>query len=133
MGLTTVYISHDLSLLQYTCDRIAIMYLGNIVEIGPTEQIINNPQHPYTKALISAVPVPDPTYPNPPLRIREGVPRPTEMLQGCPFAARCPEAMQACLSIFPPLVTTAETHHTLCHLYGEHASSPKLDEMEKAV
>lgn len=133
MGLTTVYISHDLSLLQYTCDRIAIMYLGNIVEIGPTEQIINNPQHPYTKALISAVPVPDPTYPNPPLRIREGVPRPTELAKGCPFAGRCPEAMEACLSIFPPLVTTAENHHTLCHLYGEHANSPKLDEMEKAV
>lgn len=133
MGLTTVYISHDLSLLQYTCDRIAIMYLGNIVEIGPTEQIINHPKHPYTQALISAVPVPDPTYSNPPLRIREGVPRPTELLRGCPFAARCPEAMEACLSIFPPLVQTGEQHETLCHLYGEHANSPRLDEMEKAA
>jgi peptide/nickel transport system ATP-binding protein len=133
MGLTTVYISHDLSLLQYTCDRIAIMYLGNIVEIGPTEQIINDPQHPYTKALISAVPVPDPTYPNPPLRIREGVPRPTELAKGCPFVMRCPEAMEACLNIFPPLVMTADQHNTLCHLYGEHAHSPKLVDVEKVT
>ena len=102
LGLATVYISHDLSLLQYTCDRIAIMYLGEIVEIGPSEQIINNPQHPYTQALIAAVPAPDPTLENPPLRIREGVPRPTERFKGCPFAQRCPEAMQACLDVRPP-------------------------------
>src|SRR5438874_7469155 len=86
MGLTTVYISHDLSLLQYTCERIAIMYLGHIVEMGPTDEIINNPKHPYTRALIAAVPVPDPTRPNPPLNIREGVPRPIEVIRRCPFA-----------------------------------------------
>ena len=96
LGLATVYISHDLSLLQYTCDRIAIMYLGEIVEMGPSHEVINNPQHPYTQALIAAVPVPDPTVENPPLRIREGVPRPTEQFIGCPFAQRCPEVMEAC-------------------------------------
>lgn len=133
MNLTTVYISHDLSLLQYTCDRIAVMYLGRIVEIGPTEQIINNPQHPYTRALIAAVPVPDPSLPNPPLQIHEGVPRPTELHQGCPFAARCPEAMEACLTIAPPSITVGSQHDTLCHLYGEHAHSPKLDQPEKAA
>ena len=83
--------------LQYTCDRIAIMYLGEIVEMGPSHEVINNPQHPYTQALIAAVPVPDPTVENPPLRIREGVPRPTEQFIGCPFAQRCPEVMEACL------------------------------------
>jgi peptide/nickel transport system ATP-binding protein len=128
MGLTTVYISHDLSLLQYTCDRIAVMYLGNIVEIGPADEIINNPQHPYTRALISAVPVPDPAYVNPPLRIREGVPRPTERQQGCPFARRCPEAMEACLNIVPPRIELAAGHIVRCHVYGEHAQSPKLDQ-----
>ena len=101
LGLATVYISHDLSLLQYTCDRIAIMYLGEIVEIGPSNEVINNPQHPYTQALIAAVPVPDPTIENPPLRIREGVPRPTEQFIGCPFAQRCPEVMEACLECSP--------------------------------
>lgn len=126
LGLATVYISHDLSLLQYTCDRIAIMYLGEIVEIGPSDQVINNPQHPYTKALIAAVPVPDPTIENPPLRIREGIPRPTEQFVGCPFAQRCPDAMEACLTIRPPQIIDENEHRAQCHLYGEHRDSPKL-------
>ena len=126
LGLATVYISHDLSLLQYTCDRIAIMYLGEIVEIGPSNEVINNPQHPYTQALIAAVPVPDPTIENPPLRIREGVPRPTEKFIGCPFTQRCPEAMEACLTIRPPIIADERGHQAQCHLFGEHRDSPKL-------
>ena len=126
LGLATVYISHDLSLLQYTCDRIAIMYLGEIVEIGPSDQVINQPQHPYTQALIAAVPVPDPTIENPPLRIREGVPRPTERFIGCPFAQRCPDVMEACLTIRPPAITDEYGHQAQCHLFGEHRDSPKL-------
>ena len=127
LGLATVYISHDLSLLQYTCDRIAIMYLGEIVEIGPSDQVINNPQHPYTKALIAAVPVPDPTIENPPLRIQEGVPRPTEQFIGCPFAQRCPDAMEACLTVRPPQIIDENEHGAQCHLYGEYRDSPKLE------
>ncbi len=126
LGLATVYISHDLSLLQYTCDRIAIMYLGEIVEIGPSQDVIQHPQHPYTQALIAAVPVPDPTIENPPLRVQEGVPRPTEAFVGCPFAQRCPDAMEACLTIRPPQITGENEHITQCHLYGEHRDSPKL-------
>ena len=126
LGLATVYISHDLSLLQYTCDRIAIMYLGEIVEMGPTQEVINNPRHPYTQALIAAVPVPDPTIENPPLRIREGIPRPTERFVGCPFAKRCPDVMEACLSVRPPAITDEYSHMAQCHLYGEHRDSPKL-------
>ena len=126
LGLATVYISHDLSLLQYTCDRIAIMYLGEIVEMGPSDDIINHPQHPYTQALIAAVPAPDPTLVNPPLRIQEGVPRPTELAVGCPFAPRCPDVMEACLSIRPPQIVDERGHQAQCHLYGEHRDSPKL-------
>ena len=126
LGLATVYISHDLSLLQYTCDRIAIMYLGEIVEIGPSDAVINNPQHPYTQALIAAVPAPDPTLENPPLRIQEGVPRPTEQFIGCPFAQRCPDVMEACLNTRPPQVTNDNSQMAQCHLYGEHRNSPKL-------
>ncbi|MDQ7027146.1 MAG: ABC transporter ATP-binding protein, partial [Anaerolineae bacterium] len=133
MGLATIYISHDLSLLQYTCDRIAVMYLGYIVEMGPSQEVISNPKHPYTQALIAAVPVPDPSMPNPPLLVREGIPRPTEIRQGCPFVERCPEAMEACGKIFPPSVTVAEQHTTLCHLYGEHAISPKIIPLEEIV
>ena len=132
LGLATVYISHDLSLLQYTCDRIAIMYLGEIVEIGPSQEIISNPQHPYTQALIAAVPVPDPTIENPPLRVEEGVPRPTEQFVGCPFAQRCPDAMQACLDIRPPQVIDAAGRMTQCHLYGEQRASPKLKNGQSA-
>lgn len=128
MGLTTLYISHDLSLLQYTCERIAIMYLGHLVEIGPARDIISQPRHPYTQALISAVPVPDPALPNPPLRIQEGVPHPTRQAVGCPFVERCPEAMQVCQAVFPPVIQVSEEHQVLCHLYGEHASSPRLAE-----
>ncbi len=130
LGLATVYISHDLSLLQYTCDRIAIMYLGEIVEIGPSNAVINNPQHPYTQALIAAVPVPDPTIENPPLRVQEGVPRPTEQFAGCPFVQRCPDAMEACLNIPPPQIIGENEHITQCHLYGEHRDSPKLKRNE---
>ncbi|MEM6530118.1 MAG: ABC transporter ATP-binding protein, partial [Chloroflexota bacterium] len=134
MNLTTVYISHDLSLLQYTCDRIAIMYLGNIVEIGPTQEIISNPGHPYTRALINAVPAPDPAYPTEPLQVREGVPRSTALAQGCPFVQRCPDAMEACLTISPPNVSVADNHNALCHLYGGHANSPGITvEKEKTA
>ena len=133
LGLATVYISHDLSLLQYTCDRIAIMYLGEIVEIGPSSEVISNPQHPYTKALIAAVPVPDPTIENPPLRIREGVPRPTEVFVGCPFAQRCPDVMEACLDIRPPAITDEYSHMAQCHLYGEQRDSPKLKREAEAL
>ena len=132
LGLATVYISHDLSLLQYTCDRIAIMYLGEIVEIGPSSEVINNPQHPYTQALIAAVPVPDPTIENPPLRIQEGVPRPTERFVGCPFAQRCPDVMQACVEARPPAITDEYGHMAQCHLYGEHRDSPKLKRHREA-
>ena len=133
MGLATVYISHDLSLLQYTCDRIAVMYLGYIVEIGPSHEVIANPKHPYTQSLIAAVPVPDPTLQPPPLRIREGVPRPTERASGCPFVGRCPEAREACLAHFPPAVEVERGHIALCHLYGEHANSPLLSEEQLAA
>ena len=132
LGLATVYISHDLSLLQYTCDRIAIMYLGEIVEMGPSSEVINNPQHPYTQALIAAVPVPDPAVENPPLRIQEGVPRPTERFHGCPFAQRCPDVMEACLTIRPPAITDEDRHMAQCHLYGEHRDSPKLKPDDRA-
>ena len=133
MDLTTVYISHDLSLLQYTCDRIAIMYLGQIVEIGPAQQIIGAPQHPYTQALVSAVPVPDPSLSHEELRISEGVPQVTEMIRGCPFQDRCPEAMEACREIVPPWVEVGGQQYARCHLFGEQAHSPKLLKTERTV
>jgi len=119
MGLTTVYISHDLALLQYTCDRVAIMYLGQIVELGPARQIIADPKHPYTQALVSAVPVPDPTMPRRTPRIREGVPQARSLPTGCLFQDRCPEVMDICRSVTPSWATVGEGQGALCHLYSE--------------
>ena len=126
LGLTTLYISHDLSLLQYTCDRIAVMYFGHIVEIGPARDVISDPKHPYTQALISSVPIPDPSRPSGQPRIHEGKSRPGTDFTGCPFQDRCPDAMEACTEIFPPWVEQNNEHAALCHLYGEHAESRKL-------
>lgn len=125
LGLATLYISHDLSLLQYTCDRIAVMYFGHIVEIGPARDVISNPKHPYTQALISSVPVPDPNRPHPRPRIHEGKSRVGSHLTGCPFQERCPDVMEACTTIFPPWVAE-NGQAALCHLYGDHSDSPKL-------
>jgi oligopeptide/dipeptide ABC transporter ATP-binding protein len=118
MGLTTVYISHDLALLQYTCDRIAVMYLGQIVEMGPARKVITTPKHMYTQALVSAVPVPDPTLPSPTPRIREGVPQALDLPDGCLFQDRCPEVMPVCRQVIPPWIEIAEEQHVYCHFYA---------------
>ncbi len=123
MGLTTVYISHDLSLLQYTCDQIAVMYLGQIVEIGPAREVIANPQHPYTQALVSAVPVPDPSLPRPEPEIGEGRPKATDIPPGCVFQERCPRVMDICRSVPPPSVESAPEQYAACHLYATEGES----------
>jgi oligopeptide/dipeptide ABC transporter ATP-binding protein len=103
-NLTVVYISHDLSLIQYLCDTTAIMYLGRVVEIGPTRKVIHQPQHPYTQALISTIPVPEPGRPETPIPIKGGVPSAIHIPSGCPFHTRCPYAMEMCSKSMPPAV-----------------------------
>jgi len=113
--ISFIYITHDLITARYICDRIAIMYLGNIVEIGPTEEIINNPKHPYTKALITAVPVPDPTAEMPDLPIKGYVPiTPEDTIGCCGFALRCPEDKQKCRSGKPEMIRVGERHFVSC-------------------
>ncbi len=90
-GLSVVYISHDLSLLRHMCDRLAIMYMGKIVEKGPTDQVIENPQHPYTQALINAVPVPDPDVGRERVELEGEVGDVIDVPSGCRFRSRCPE------------------------------------------
>ena len=96
LGLTYVYITHDLASAKYFCDRIAIMYLGRIVEIGPTEEIFANPRHPYTKALLKAIPEPDPDRMVPRDLPRGEIPDAAEPPLGCSFHPRCPEAVEGC-------------------------------------
>lgn len=114
MGLTMLYISHDLSTIKYLCDNIAIMYLGKILEYGPVNEVIENPQHPYTKALLSAVPVPDPDYVRERMEIDGEVADQVNLPIGCRFAPRCPFATSDCLSCDHTLVKRSEDHFSAC-------------------
>lgn len=121
LGLTSLYISHDLSLLKYMCDRIGIMYLGRLVEVGPTEEVINDPKHPYTKALVSSVPTVDPRLDRDAIDIPGQVPDPVDVPDECRFYGRCPEAMDECTDTEPEMVTIdADSGHTArCILHHE--------------
>ena len=119
LGLSIMYISHDLSLLKHTCDRLAIMYLGRIVEEGPAKQVINEPKHPYTKALVSSTPHVDPTSERTPIEIEGEVPDPVDLPPGCRFAPRCPEAIPECNEGEPRMYDVAEDQIARCILYDE--------------
>jgi peptide/nickel transport system ATP-binding protein len=118
LELTYLFITHDLATAKYICDRIAVMYLGLIVEIGELEQVYRNPQHPYTRALLAAVPVPDPharrTAPMP----KGEIPSPITPPSGCRFHPRCPEAKDVCSLKAPALrpVPGDEGHFIACHI-----------------
>ncbi|MBM3598140.1 MAG: ABC transporter ATP-binding protein [Alphaproteobacteria bacterium] len=116
MGLTAVYISHDLALVRYVCDRTLVMYLGKVVEDGPTEEVIRLPQHPYTQALVKAVPVPHVDQSHEPLPIKGNVPDAKNPPSGCRFRDRCPHAMARCASEEPPLREVAPRRRVACHL-----------------
>ncbi len=117
-NFTYLFISHDLGLVRFISHRVAIMYLGRIVEMGDTEEIFENPIHPYTKALLSAVPVPDPAVERKRERIilTGGVPSPINRPRGCFFHPRCPWRMDRCSEDYPPLVKVKENHYVACFL-----------------
>src|SRR5690625_6931622 len=96
MGLTYLFIAHDLGVVRHISDRIIVMYLGKIVEMGDTKNIFENPQHPYTKALLSAIPVPDPKNKSERIFLRGDVPSPIDPPSGCRFHTRCPFATEKC-------------------------------------
>lgn len=121
-GASMVYISHDLSTVSYVCDMINVMYLGRFVESAPTAELLNNPKHPYTRALVQAVPHPDP-YTNRQRTDMEGAPRdPIGLGEGCRFRDRCKERMDICEKTprYVPIEDTETEHYTACHLYYEH-------------
>ncbi len=124
LGFTCIYVSHDLSILSNISERLLIMYLGMVMEIGPTERVITNPRHPYARALIEAVPVPDPRYQRPIPAIKGEIARPIDPPPGCRFASRCPQAMAACRIDPAPLMHEIEPgHFAACHLLGEPAKA----------
>ncbi|MDE0267516.1 MAG: ATP-binding cassette domain-containing protein [Acidimicrobiaceae bacterium] len=117
LGVAYLYITHDLAVARYMCDRIAVMYLGKIVETGRTEQILSDPAHPYTQALLSAVPIPDPSLPPPELRITGGVDKAIDPPPRCRFLDRCPQAVDICSTAdHPPLQDTGGGRLVACYL-----------------
>lgn len=132
LGVTYLYITHDLAVARYMCDRIAVMYLGKIVEMGPTEELLSNPMHPYTRALLSAVPVPDPAYRRPPVEIKGGVARAINPAPECRFIARCPFATDICATEHPPLGDRGGEHYVACYLVDAQGNwtGPKRAELD---
>lgn len=116
-GLSSVVISHDLSVVRYLSDRVGVMYLGKLVEVGTTEEVYGSPAHPYTAGLLAAVPVADPDARSLPApeRVRGELPSPIDPPSGCRFRTRCPLATELCASVEPPLDPIAGTHRAACH------------------
>jgi len=116
-GLTYLFISHDLSVVEHISDTVGVMYLGELVEYAPTEGIFKNPMHPYTKALLSAIPVPDPNYKMKRIILEGSIPSPANPPSGCKFHTRCSECMEVCKTVVPRNIEVAPEHFVRCHLY----------------
>lgn len=121
LKLTYLFIAHDLMVVRHISDRIAVMYLGRIVEIGESEEIMEEPRHPYTELLLSSIPYPDPRLRDSDCEESEAaeVANPTEAPSGCPFRTRCPYAKDLCADSIPPLAEIKEGHSTACHRVKE--------------
>ncbi len=119
LDLTYLFISHDLSMVRHLCDRVAVMYLGEIVECASTEELFAKPRHPYTQALLASIPIPDPMVEKarPRTVLKGELPSPLATIAGCPFASRCPKAMPKCHTTKPNLRDVAKGHTCACHLY----------------
>lgn len=115
-GISVIFITHDLGTVGYFADRIAVMYLGRIVEIGPTMSILKKPQHPYTKALLSVIPVPNPRMRRERVILQGETPNPIDVPSGCRFHPRCPVAMELCKASDPKLLQVSHHHQAACLL-----------------
>jgi oligopeptide/dipeptide ABC transporter ATP-binding protein len=132
LGLTYLFVAHDLSVVRHVSDRIAVMYLGKLMELSPAEELYRKPIHPYTSALLSAIPIPDPKE----NRARDRMvvsgepPNPIDPPSGCVFHPRCPRATEVCKTVEPPLVHYANGHLAACH-HPLNVTSEELRNAEK--
>ncbi|MCF6139323.1 ABC transporter ATP-binding protein [Pseudalkalibacillus berkeleyi] len=120
--LTFLFIAHDLGVVRHISDRVGVMYLGRLVELANSEKLYEKPLHPYTQALLSAVPIPDVDYKKDRVMLEGDVPSPSNPPSGCPFHTRCPEAMDVCKKVVPKFQEIEQDHYVACHLYEEDKS-----------
>lgn len=128
-NLTLIFISHDLSVVRHLCDRIAVMYLGRVVEIADKKQLFNNPSHPYTRALLSAVPIANPKAKRERVILKGDLPSPANPPSGCTFHPRCPVANESCKTKIPILQDIDSGHQVSCHLFTEGKLKETKEEM----
>jgi peptide/nickel transport system ATP-binding protein len=119
LGLTLLFISHDLDVVQYLCDRVVVLYLGRVMEIAPTADLFASPAHPYTRALLSAAPIPDPEQAAPRVDLQGDPPSPLNPPSGCVFRTRCPHAVSACAETVPELTPTTSGRLVACWRHQE--------------
>jgi oligopeptide/dipeptide ABC transporter ATP-binding protein len=132
-GLSYVFIAHDLSVVRHVSDRIAVMYLGKVVEISPSKELYTKPIHPYTEALLGAIPIPDPEENRARERLVVGgePPNPVDPPSGCRFHTRCPHATEVCARVEPPLASYPNGHLAACH-HPLNVSSDDLDNVGRS-
>ena len=126
-GITYLFISHDLSVVEHISDTVGVMYLGNMVELAPTEKLFANPLHPYTKALFSAIPVPDPDFKMDRVVLEGSIPSPANPPAGCKFHTRCSQCMEVCKYFAPELKELEGEHFCACHLYNTPEEQAELE------
>ncbi|CAB3625966.1 MULTISPECIES: ABC transporter ATP-binding protein [Achromobacter] len=119
LGLTMLFVAHDLAVVDYLCDEVVVMYLGRVMERGPTSEVYARPRHPYTRALLSAAPVPDPRAPRSRILLKGDIPSPVNPPSGCVFRTRCPHAIDACATTEARDVNVGPGHFAACSRLGD--------------
>jgi oligopeptide/dipeptide ABC transporter ATP-binding protein len=134
LGMAYLFITHDLSTVRYLCSRTIVMYLGRVMEVGPTDEIFTRPQHPYTRALISSIPVPDPRVQKRRIILPGETPSPTQRIPGCPLASRCLYVMEDCTRAQIPMFRAGDDgrHQVACLLYRDRQTPRRVEEIDRA-